>query len=383
MALDLRCGARGCSTPALKSGLFNALLASDATVRSLTALVNGALSDLTEGGARSPLVRGVNNGLRSAVAHAPERCGAAPTTAPTTAPTPEFTPAAIRAAVLVGGLGGSLLILVVGATIVLHSWRRLKRARAARRSHAHVGGGGVLRRVQRFALSLAAPIVESELEEGALGDGGGPRVAGELAAPCCGGSTLICHPGLPLILRLALPVVLVGAVTIYLSAHTHVGATVDITMALVGDAPIHIPRLFAFSLGNTVHDMWQAGVYPLAFLIALLSGGWPYLKVRPRAAQRVGSPPHHRPLSSSSCAHAPLTPSLSLQPPRVTRSSSCFSAGPCPSPTTPSSSLPRCAPARSSGLTRSESGPSSTPTSSSSSWSPSASTSRSRCVHFF
>ena len=138
----------------------------------------------------------------------------------------------------------------------------------------------MLRRVQRFAASLAAPIVESELEEGALGHGGVPRVAGELAAPCCGGNSLICHRGLPLLLRLALPIVLVAAVGIYLSAHTHVGATVDITMALVGDAPIQIPRLFAFSLGNTVHDMWQAGVYPLAFLVALLSGGWPYLKVR-------------------------------------------------------------------------------------------------------
>jgi hypothetical protein len=25
--------------------------------------------------------------------------------------------------------------------------------------------------------------------------------------------------------------------------------------------------------------MWQAGVYPLSIMIALFSGGWPYLKV--------------------------------------------------------------------------------------------------------
>jgi uncharacterized paraquat-inducible protein A len=35
----------------------------------------------------------------------------------------------------------------------------------------------------------------------------------------------------------------------------------------------------AFSLTNTVHDMWKAGVYPLALLIAVFSGAWPYLKL--------------------------------------------------------------------------------------------------------
>ena len=28
-----------------------------------------------------------------------------------------------------------------------------------------------------------------------------------------------------------------------------------------------------------MHDMWQAGVYPLAIMIGIFSGCWPYLKL--------------------------------------------------------------------------------------------------------
>jgi hypothetical protein len=43
--------------------------------------------------------------------------------------------------------------------------------------------------------------------------------------------------------------------------------------------PLTLPPLFDFTLANSVRDMWNAGVYPLAVLIAVFSGGWPYLKV--------------------------------------------------------------------------------------------------------
>lgn len=37
--------------------------------------------------------------------------------------------------------------------------------------------------------------------------------------------------------------------------------------------------LYAFSLSNTVHDMWHAGLYALSFFVALFSGGYPYFKL--------------------------------------------------------------------------------------------------------
>ena len=39
------------------------------------------------------------------------------------------------------------------------------------------------------------------------------------------------------------------------------------------------PPVFSFTLANSVRDMWRAGVYPLAALIGVFSGGWPYLKL--------------------------------------------------------------------------------------------------------
>ena len=32
-------------------------------------------------------------------------------------------------------------------------------------------------------------------------------------------------------------------------------------------------------MGNSVKDMWDAGVYPLSLLIAVFSGAWPYIKL--------------------------------------------------------------------------------------------------------
>eukprot|EP01041_Mallomonas_annulata_P008597 gene8597-17730_t len=37
--------------------------------------------------------------------------------------------------------------------------------------------------------------------------------------------------------------------------------------------------LYQFTIGDIIHDMWHAGVYPLAILIAIFSGAWPYIKL--------------------------------------------------------------------------------------------------------
>ena len=276
LALELKCvgGASGCSSPGLHSGEMQALLRSAATQKHLTQFVNNVLGRLTNGGASSPLVRGLNGQLSSAVARAPGRCSAGPTLPPTAPAEPALSPAAISAAVGVGLGGSTLLILIIGGALVLTAWRHIKRRRDANPS---VAGErlGIARRLQAFAASLAVPILARNPEESAPAAG---RIRGELGMRRCDGS-LICHRSLPCALRLAVPVFLALTVVCYITAHTHVGATVDLNVALVGDAPIKIPSLFAFSLGNTISDMWQAGVYPLAFLIALLSGGWPYLKV--------------------------------------------------------------------------------------------------------
>ena len=64
----------------------------------------------------------------------------------------------------------------------------------------------------------------------------------------------------------------------YFSGHINVGASVT-AVVQVGDDIIPIPPLFSFALWNSIHDMWEAKVYPLSLLIAVFSGAWPYIKL--------------------------------------------------------------------------------------------------------
>ena len=56
------------------------------------------------------------------------------------------------------------------------------------------------------------------------------------------------------------------------------GASVDVLLQLAGE-PIELLNVFSFTLTGSIHDSWQAGVYPLSLLIGLMSGVWPYLKL--------------------------------------------------------------------------------------------------------
>jgi len=61
-------------------------------------------------------------------------------------------------------------------------------------------------------------------------------------------------------------------------ANAKPGARVDVLLELAGEH-VALPPLFKFTLMNSVEDMWNAKAYPLALLIALMSGIWPYIKL--------------------------------------------------------------------------------------------------------
>ena len=89
-------------------------------------------------------------------------------------------------------------------------------------------------------------------------------------------------PHVPLWIRRALPLVIFGNVALFLSSNTAVGAEVLLSASAAdqtGVVSATAPPIFEFTLANSVTDMWRAGVYPLSVLIAVLSGGWPYLKL--------------------------------------------------------------------------------------------------------
>jgi hypothetical protein len=85
-------------------------------------------------------------------------------------------------------------------------------------------------------------------------------------------------PRLSLFWRLFMPSLLLITTGTFLTATLSIGASVNIVVE-VGDHKVTTPPLFSFSLQNSVHDMWVAGVYPLSILIAVFSGAWPYAKI--------------------------------------------------------------------------------------------------------
>lgn len=89
---------------------------------------------------------------------------------------------------------------------------------------------------------------------------------------------LASHPRLPTALRYGVPVLILVNIGVFVSSNSGVGATVKLVATYANDTLIDAP-LFDFSLGNSVHDMWEAGVYPLSLLIAVFSGAWPYAKL--------------------------------------------------------------------------------------------------------
>ena len=83
---------------------------------------------------------------------------------------------------------------------------------------------------------------------------------------------LILSPHLNAYARIIIPSLCILSIGLFINSNTGVGASV-IFEGTVGDKTSEQMILFTFSLGNSVKDMWQAGIYPLSIMVALFSGG--------------------------------------------------------------------------------------------------------------
>lgn len=89
---------------------------------------------------------------------------------------------------------------------------------------------------------------------------------------------LIMSPKLHWTVRYGVFGILCFCIALFVSANTAAGADVKAVMT-IDDKSIEFPSFFTFSLINTVKDFWEAKVYFLSLLVAVLSGAWPYGKV--------------------------------------------------------------------------------------------------------
>lgn len=91
--------------------------------------------------------------------------------------------------------------------------------------------------------------------------------------------TLVQSTALSAFSRHAMPVFIFGTIVLLVSSNISSGATVDLDVSWKHSQTISLPAIFTFSLLNTAKDMWQAQIYPLFFLVLIMSGIWPYTKL--------------------------------------------------------------------------------------------------------
>lgn len=92
-------------------------------------------------------------------------------------------------------------------------------------------------------------------------------------------SDMLCNDkAVPTFVRHLFPVAIIGAVVLLLASNLSVGASVDLVISSES-GKIVSSSIFAFSLGNTAREMYNAGIYSLLFLVVGFSGVWPYAKL--------------------------------------------------------------------------------------------------------
>lgn len=90
---------------------------------------------------------------------------------------------------------------------------------------------------------------------------------------------LVFHRRIPALIRYCLPLVVLGNIVLFIQSNMSADAVSVMVSVTTGTTVHDVGSIFDFGLGSTVHDMWAAGVYPLAVLIAFFSGAWPYVKL--------------------------------------------------------------------------------------------------------
>jgi hypothetical protein len=75
------------------------------------------------------------------------------------------------------------------------------------------------------------------------------------------------------------PILIIGTVALLIASNLSVGASVNMTISLPNGKYFSLPSLFAFSLGHTIEEMYNARIWALFLLVVVFSGIWPYLKL--------------------------------------------------------------------------------------------------------
>jgi hypothetical protein len=89
--------------------------------------------------------------------------------------------------------------------------------------------------------------------------------------------SMILSKQIPLLIRLFVPIVLMGNIALFLSGHFSKGGTVQISIQ-IGGQKVVFDNFYSFSIAQSGVELWKVGSKELAILMLLFSGVWPYTK---------------------------------------------------------------------------------------------------------
>jgi len=135
---------------------------------------------------------------------------------------------------------------------------------------------------ERNVANLQKPLLDNREDEDPVEtDGAVLEVdAPKSMLPLASSSSLMMHPTVPDHVKYGLPGILAVTIVLLLSSNFTTGASVDLLITKAdGGSLTSLVNIWAFSLGSTIKEMVQAGVYLLMLLILFCSGIWPYIKL--------------------------------------------------------------------------------------------------------
>ncbi|KAH3762011.1 Paraquat-inducible protein A [Pelomyxa schiedti] len=121
-------------------------------------------------------------------------------------------------------------------------------------------------------VSDTTPVDNSE------GGSGTPKKPQEVPKSNYTGSSLILHPHLHWIIRFGMFLAVCANFAIFICSGSTGGTEVYLSLN-TGTRIIDSDPLMIFTLESSVTDMWEAGLWPIAIIVALFSGVWPRLKI--------------------------------------------------------------------------------------------------------
>lgn len=92
-------------------------------------------------------------------------------------------------------------------------------------------------------------------------------------------ASLLMHPRLPLWVRIIIPFLIFGNITVFLSANSGYGGSVFPEIVLGDTRKIEFFSVADWGLISSIRDMWKAGTYALSLIVACMSCVWPYTKL--------------------------------------------------------------------------------------------------------